>query len=215
MTVALVVAKAPVPGEVKTRLAADVGATAAADLAAAALLDTLDACEAVFERCHLSLSGSLAHARSGPEIRWRLRRWTIHPQSGDGLGQRLARAHRDAAASTNEPVVQIGMDTPHATAAYLAEVADAITSRDAVLGPADDGGWWVLALRHPRHANVLCEVPMSSPRTYAATLAALTHADAVVGRARRLNDVDTILDAAAVAAAAPTTRFAAAWGALQ
>jgi rSAM/selenodomain-associated transferase 1 len=212
MSVALVVAKAPVPGQVKTRLAADVGPSVAADLAAAAFLDTLDACEAAFERCHIALSGSLAQAQSGAEILGRLRRWTVHRQHGDGFGRRLVNAHQDAAAAAREPVVQIGMDTPQASPAFLSEVADEITRHDAVLGPAEDGGWWVLALSDPRLAHVLSSVPMSTMETYQATWDALTGAGAAVGTSRCLNDVDTIADAAAVAAAAPRSRFAAAWG---
>lgn len=216
MTVALVVAKAPVPGEVKTRLAADVGPETAAGLAAAALLDTLDACESAFARCHIALSGSLARASSGSEIETRLRRWTTHRQYGEGLGERLACAHQCvAAAAAGEPVVQVGMDTPQATSAHLCAVAAALTSHDAVLGPADDGGWWVLALRSPQHAAVLSGVPMSTPRTYDATLEALTCAGADVGPAARLSDVDTVTAAAIVAAAAPNSRFAAAWGAIR
>ena len=70
MTRALVVAKAPMPGRVKTRLGADVGMAAAADLAAAALLDTLLACADAFgaDRCLLSLDGDLCDAVRGEEI---------------------------------------------------------------------------------------------------------------------------------------------------
>jgi glycosyltransferase A (GT-A) superfamily protein (DUF2064 family) len=214
MSVALVVAKAPVPGQVKTRLAADVGPSAAADLAAAALLDTLDACESAFERCHIAVSGSLLQARSGSEIVARLHRWTVHRQHGEGFARRLVNAHLDVAAAAREPVVQIGMDTPQASTEYLSEVADQITKHDAVLGPAEDGGWWVLALSDPRLAHVLSSVPMSTTETYQATWDALIGAGAVVSMSRCLNDVDTIADAAAVAAAAPRSRFAAAWGVL-
>ena len=215
MSVALVLAKAPVAGEVKTRLAVDVGPVVAADLAAAALLDTLDACEEAFDRCHLALSGDLALARCGDEIVARLRSWVIHHQIGDGLGRRLARAHADAARAAKEPVVQIGMDTPQVTAHDLAAAADAVARHDAVLGPAADGGWWVLALREPRHAQVLGDVPMSTHETYAATLAALERNGAVVGTTPEMTDVDTVADADLVATAAPGTRFSAAWAAVR
>ena len=54
---ALVMAKAPVPGRVKTRLGARVGMEVAAELAAAALLDTIAACRSAFAECHLALDG--------------------------------------------------------------------------------------------------------------------------------------------------------------
>ena len=50
------------------------------------------------------------------------------------------------------PTVQVGMDTPQLTAADLREVAAAAATGDAVLGPAADGGWWVLALSDPAAA---------------------------------------------------------------
>jgi rSAM/selenodomain-associated transferase 1 len=211
----LVLAKAPVPGRVKTRLAASVGDRAAAWLAQAALHDTLDACEAAVgaRRCFLALDGDLADAAGGWSLAARLDGWTAVPQRGSGLGQRLVHAHADAAAlAEGSPVLQVGMDTPQATPELLRTAADLLDRRmDAVLGPADDGGWWLLGVRHPRWAEPLAGVAMSTARTGADTRAALEAAGADVGTGPRLRDVDTVADAAAVAAAAPCSRFAACW----
>jgi rSAM/selenodomain-associated transferase 1 len=209
--VVLVMAKAPVPGQVKTRLAATVGPAHAADLAAASLLDTIDVCEAAFRTCHISLAGELGGATCGPLIAHRLAHWTVHPQAEGSLGDRLARAHHDTARSAEAPVVQIGMDTPQVSADHLLEVARALTGFDAVLGPAVDGGWWVLGLRDPQHAQALADVPMSTPTTYRDTRAALERSGASVGRGGLLADVDTASDAEAVAALVGGSRFAAAW----
>ncbi len=209
-THALVVAKTPVPGQVKTRLGAGIGMERAALLACASLLDTLAACSAAFgpERCHVSLAGDLAGAVGAPEIEAALAGWTVHPQAGETFGDRLADAH----ARVPGAVVQVGMDTPHLTPALLLAAADGLDVHDAVLGPAEDGGWWVLGLRDPGAASVLRAVPMSTPTTYADTLAALVGAGLDVGATTTLRDVDEVPDAEAVARLAPTTRFAAAWG---
>ena len=87
----------------------------------------------------------------------------MHPQRGDTFGERLARAHADAAGAG--PTVQIGMDTPQVTPADLGVIARAAYEGDAVLGPATDGGWWVLALSDPAAARVLVDVEMSRPDT--------------------------------------------------
>jgi uncharacterized protein len=208
----LLVAKAPVAGRVKTRLAALVGDDVAADLAAAALLDTLDACREAAATGHLSLSGDLASAARGDEIRSALDGWTITPQVGDGLAERLVRAHEDAGPGL---VVQIGMDTPQVTAEALHAVADAMAGHDAVLAPATDGGWWALARRHADVVRHLVDVPMSTATTCADTRRALQRAGARVAHAPALTDVDTLDDAVLVARLAPTTRFAAAWRALR
>ena len=202
----LLVAKAPVPGLVKTRLAADVGEATATAVAAAALLDTIETCTLAVgpDRCRLALSGDLAEALRDDEIRTALTGWTIAPQRGNGLGERLANAH----AEVTGPVVQIGMDTPQVTPAGLLAVADGVEAADAVLAPAEDGGWWALALHDPSAATALRDVPMSTPQTYAATRSALEALGLRVAAGERLRDVDHLADVAPVATAAPGTRFA-------
>ena len=208
----LVMAKAPVPGEVKTRLGADIGAGAAAEIAAAAVLDTLDVCRVVFDDCHLALAGDLARVVQRQALLAALAGWTVHPQRGEGFAARLAHAHADVARATAAPVVQIGMDTPHVRPDQLRAVAALVgRGNDAVLGAAEDGGWWVLAVTDPRLAEPLAGVEMSTERTYGDTLAALRRAGATVAGAAAVRDVDTVGDADLAAAAAPDTRFARLW----
>lgn len=214
----LVMAKAPVEGRVKTRLGADIGMREAAGLAAAALLDTMDACVRGFgvEHCHVALDGDLSDAVDGDLVRRALAGWTVWPQRGDSFAERLVSAHADVAADAPGTVVQIGMDTPQVTPALLrGVVADldggAEGPADAVLGPAPDGGWWVLALRDSSNAAPLATVPMSTPTTCADTYRALAVAGLRVVSTAELRDVDAVRDAISIAEDAPATRFAAAW----
>jgi len=211
----LVVAKAPVAGEAKTRLGADVGYRVAADLAGAALLDTLDACEDAFPagRRVMALSGDLVRAARSAELTRHLAGWTVLPQRGRDFGTRLALAHADAAAALRGAVVQIGTDTPQVTAAQLRRIGVRLESGvyDAVVGPADDGGWWALGLTDPRWAPGLVDVPMSTDRTREATRRMLRASGARVTEVSSLRDVDTLVDAAAVACQAPFSRFAETW----
>ena len=211
--VGLVVAKAPVPGQVKTRLAASVGNVAAAELAAAALADTLESCAAAFDRCWLAVTGDLDAAVGAATLTGLLRDWTVVPQRGTGLGQRLANAHRDVGRDAGAPVVQLGMDTPQAGPDVLRGVTDQLTPNCAALCPAVDGGWWVLALPDPHAAGALATVPRSTGITGLLTCAALDRHGLRVAEAAILRDVAE--DAAAVAATAPHTRFAAAWRSTQ
>lgn len=211
-------AKAPVPGLVKTRLGAVLGDVVAASLAAAALLDTLQLCEAVYphhDARHVALAGDLCAAAMGVDIAERLGGWIVHPQRGDGFADRLAFAHSDVLAVTGVPVVQLGMDTPHLLPAELADVAARVgTGNDAVLGRAEDGGWWVLAVTQSQFAEALRGVEMSTATTYDDTLSALRAAGARVAGAAVLRDVDTVQDADAAARTAPGSRFARQWEAL-
>ncbi len=204
----LVVAKAPEPGLAKTRLAATVGDRVAADIAAAALLDTLDAVAAapVASRV-VALTGDLDAAAAAAQIRQRLESFTVIEQRGDDFADRLANAHADAAADF--PVLQIGMDTPQVTAELLTDCARRLLLAPAVLGPADDGGWWVLGVRTPAMAECLRAVPMSQPDTGEMTLKALHDNGIDVMSVERLTDFDVADDVAAVReACGPDSRFA-------
>lgn len=204
----LVVAKAPVPGLAKTRLAATVGDQLAAEIAAAALLDTLDAVAAapVADRV-VAFTGELAAAANAVEIAERLKSFTVITQRGDDFADRLANAHLDAA--NGRPVLQIGMDTPQVSAELLARCAERLGAAAAVLGHALDGGWWALGLRTPADAECLRSVPMSQPDTGKLTIAALRLRGLDVAILDELADVDGVGDVPPVrAACAPTSRFA-------
>ncbi len=204
----LVVAKAPEPGRAKTRLAATVGDRVAADIAAAALLDTLDAVAAAPVAARVvALTGDLDSAVGVADIRHRLESFTVIEQRGDNFADRLANAHADADAGY--PVLQIGMDTPQVTAELLASCARRLLETPAVLGLAHDGGWWVLGVRTPATAECLRAVPMSQPDTGELTLKALRDTGIDVTPVQQLADFDVVDDVAAVRdACGPASRFA-------
>ena len=204
----LVVAKAPEPGRAKTRLAATVGDRVAAEIAAAALLDTLDAVAATPVAARVvALTGELDAAAGAADIRRRLESFTVIGQRGDDFADRLANAHADAA--DGQPVLQIGMDTPQVTDELLASCARRLLQAQAVLGLACDGGWWVLGLQAPATAECLRSVPMSQPDTGELTLKALRDNGIDVYPVEVLSDFDIVDDVAAVREACdPASRFA-------
>jgi glycosyltransferase A (GT-A) superfamily protein (DUF2064 family) len=208
----LLVAKAPFAGRVKTRLAQSVGRETAARLAAAALLDTIRTCtDAVgAERCRLAVHGDLGSAVDGARLTDAVAGWTVFQQRGDDFGERLAHAHEDVAGAG--PVVQVGMDTPQLAASDLTGLLSALDDHDAAVGDAEDGGWWGLGLLDARHGACLAGVPMSTPTTGADTRRALQAAGLRVGGGAVLRDVDTAVDADAVAErCAPGSEFARLW----
>ena len=169
----LIMAKAPIPGLAKTRLAPHFGPEGAADLAAASLLDTLIAVRSAEVTTRIvALTGDLALARRSDEITSMLVDFTVIPQQGSGFAERLVHAHAHAAALAVSPVLQIGMDTPQVSPDLLTKAAVILTEEtvDAVIGPAADGGWWALGLSDPRIASVLADVVMSEADTGAETV---------------------------------------------
>jgi glycosyltransferase A (GT-A) superfamily protein (DUF2064 family) len=208
---ALIVAKAPVPGLAKTRLAAALGDRVAAGIAAAALLDTLDAVsDTPLAAKVVAMTGDLASACQSEAIRERLSGFTVVEQRGDSFADRLANAHADAAATAGPmPVLQIGMDTPQVTAELLTRCARALLGAHAVVGPARDGGWWLLGVADAATAECLRLVPMSRPDTGALTYAALLQTGSPVTVLEELADVDTVADISVVRAdCRPSGRFA-------
>jgi glycosyltransferase A (GT-A) superfamily protein (DUF2064 family) len=208
---ALIVAKAPVPGLAKTRLAAALGDRVAAGIAAAALLDTLDAvADTPLAAKVVAMTGDLASACQSEAIRERLSGFTVVEQRGDSFADRLANAHADAAATAGPmPVLQIGMDTPQVTAELLTRCARALLGAHAVVGPARDGGWWLLGVADAATAECLRLVPMSRPDTGALTYAALLQTGSPVIVLQELADVDTVADISVVRAdCRPSGRFA-------
>lgn len=210
----IVLAKAPEPGRVKTRLCPPATPAEAADVAAASLLDTLDATAAVpGARTLVAMTGRLAAAARQPELTTALRSVTTTAQRGDGLAERIVAAHHDAAGRfRGRPTLLLGMDTPQVDAALLAECLGRLARADAVLGPTNDGGWWALGLRDPRAAGPVADVPMSRDDTGELTLRALRATGLRVAVLPELTDVDTAADATEVARAVPGGRFAAAVG---
>lgn len=202
MAALMVLAKAPVPGRVKTRLCPPCTPEEASELAAAALADTLDvALRAGAERVLLVLDG-------GPPA-W-LPRVEVMPQRGDGLADRLAAAFDDVRGRA----LLVGMDTPQVTPELLAAgLARLRAGAPAVLGPALDGGYWAIGLQRP-DARVFAGIPMSSPTTRGAQESRLIGLGMTPALLPALRDVDCVADAAAVSRAAPDGRFARAFRAL-
>jgi uncharacterized protein len=194
----IVLAKAPRPGASKTRLCPPCTPVQAAALARAALGDTLDAVLA-------TPAARRVLVLEGPADDWIPSGVEIIAQRGGSLDERLAHAFADV----GDPALLVGMDTPQATPADLADglarlmAADA----DAVLGPAHDGGYWAIGLREP-DLSAFVGVPMSTAHTGRSQLERLRSLGLRVALLPVLRDVDRIADAHAVAALAPGGRFA-------
>ena len=196
----MVIAKEPVPGRVKTRLTPPYTPAEAAELAEAALADTLATVASVnAARRVLALAGTPGG--------WLPPGFVVIGQRGGGLDERIAWALADAWATCSAPLVLIGMDTPQVTPALLAQAAEPLVSgaADATFGMAEDGGFWLLGLREIDPALVL-GVPMSRSDTGSLQLARLRQAGLRVRLLPELADVDTADEAGRIAAATPGSR---------
>jgi rSAM/selenodomain-associated transferase 1 len=163
-------AKAPVPGRVKTRLVPPLTPEEAASVARACLEDTLR----VFvpaggdTEVRLFLDGrpdaALAAFASSLGV-------PVVPQAAGDLGTRLIAAFRALRARGANRVLALGSDSPTVEPGRLREAFRALDSFDVVLGPADDGGYWLIGTRNEGADGVFQDIPWSTSGVIRATLA--------------------------------------------
>ncbi|MBL28704.1 MAG: hypothetical protein CMM50_14250 [Rhodospirillaceae bacterium] len=177
----IVFLKVPRIGRVKSRLAADIGPAAA-------------------WRFYRDTTTTVLRRLSG-DRRWRtwialspddgrFPAWPALPGFGQGSGDIGVRMDRAMRRPPPGPVVLVGGDVPDIRRADIAAAFRALGDHDAVFGPAQDGGFWLVGMRRrPRHVYPYRGVPWSSPETLARTIANLTphHRVAFVAT---LDDVD-------------------------
>lgn len=191
----LVFAKAPVPGKVKTRLAQSIGAARAARVYGDLLATTM-------AHAHLARRmGKVARVElwgapdcEDPLLSGMARAFgaSCHCQRGDDLGERMHHAIADALARAPAALL-IGTDCPLLDPRRLGEAAAALAQRDAVLIPAEDGGYVLVGGRRPLPFD---GVRWSSPHALADTLAAFTRAGIEHVALSPAWDVDTAADLA-------------------
>ena len=189
--VLIVFARAPEVGRVKTRLAAEVG-----DSTALAIYRRLAERVLAAVQANGSYSITVAYAPGG--ARRAMREWlgtevALRPQAGGDLGARMAGAIGDAIAAGAERVVVIGTDCPQVTAAVVQEAFDRLDAADLVLGPAMDGGYYLIGMAR-LHSRLFEDVPWSSPDTLRITLESARAAGLSVELLEQRRDIDTADD---------------------
>jgi uncharacterized protein len=190
--VVLIFVRAPERGRVKTRLAADIGENAALAVYERLGRKTVDAARALggavrVRVCHTpDEAGDAVAAWLGGGVEYRGQR------DGD-LGARMARAFADAFAEGAERVLIVGSDLPGLTPDLLRDALALLDDHAAVLGPARDGGYYLLGLRQSM-PDLFRDVPWSTDRVLEVTLERFAAAGITPAMLPELNDVDTADD---------------------
>lgn len=162
----VVFVKAPVLGRVKTRLARDIGWTAATGF-------YRQTTETVLRRLARDPRWTIHLAVTPDRDRFRKGLWLPRlarlPQKGGDLGRRM---HRPMTTLPPGPVVIIGTDVPGIRAAHIAAAFRALGRCDAVFGPASDGGYWLVGLkRRPKVIDIFRDVRWSTEHALQDTIA--------------------------------------------
>ena len=191
--VVIVFAKAPRPGEVKTRMCPPLSHGEAAELYASMLADVLEATARAAQSLGIdpvlavhppALCGELARDVPTP--------FRVVPQRGADLAARMAWAVREAAAGGVARMLLRGSDSPTLDGAALASAFDGLDAHDVVLRPDRDGGYNLVGLRRP--TPEIFDHPMSTASVMADTLARASARGLLVQVAEPGFDLDTPAD---------------------
>ncbi len=158
-------AKAPRSGEVKTRLAAEIGAEAALDFYRSCLATALGELGAAGRPWRLRIAVTPDEAIDDPVWPGTVERC---PQGAGDLGERMLRVLSQA--HPNAPVLIVGSDIPELTAAHVERARSALADHDLVIGPSPDGGYWLIGARRPPPQSLFEAVRWSTPNALADTL---------------------------------------------
>ena len=178
----IIFVKAPRAGFVKTRLAAAIGNEAACN-AYRQLAETVLAKLAPLPHAELRFTPNDAENEITP---WLSVGWTARPQGEGDLGERMHRAFTEA----NGPAIIIGSDCPQVELSDFQTAAKALQTHDAVIGPATDGGYWLIGLNAPCPA-LFKNIKWSTSDVLPKTLEKASAAGLSVQLLRELADVDT------------------------
>jgi len=200
----LIFAREPVLGQVKTRLAAGIGPEAALATYRELLALTATAVAAAQVPATVWLAEAPAgHALGSPtevqlaEARpeWPGLPWRVQPAAGS-LGERMAHAFAEAFAAGAGHVVIIGTDCPGLTADILHQAFAQLATHDLVVGPATDGGYYLLGMNKLHH-TLFTNKQWSTDTVLSATLADAEHLGLRVAQLPTLADIDSASDLAA------------------
>ena len=186
-TALMLMVKAPEAGQAKTRLTPALSDAGAAALAQAFLRDSLAVWRDADAQVTLATTGEF-----DASMRAELSDWKQEPQGPGGLGQRLERVLRSALA-THDVAIVVGTDIPGVGELELRETRRLLQTHDAVLGPAEDGGFYWLALRRCP-PGLLTNIPWSDASTGKRTQERLELAGMRVALLGTRFDVDTPTD---------------------
>ena len=193
----MIFAKAPIPGEVKTRLCPPLTPDEAATLHGSFVLDMLERTTLAVAKLQLPFHRYLACAPSSELVFFKImeERQGVHllDQAGEDLGQRMHRTSVDVFAKGYKQVIIVGTDVPTLPLSVYQEALAILGRSDVALGPALDGGYYLIGLTQPAE-QLFTGVPWSTDQVLAVTQQQAKTLGLSVELTTAWRDVDTIAD---------------------
>jgi hypothetical protein len=179
----------PAPGKTKTRLIPSLGPAGAAEVQRRMTEHVVRrAWEFSLER---SAFIEIRYEGGGKHLmeRWLGRRFTYRRQGAGDIGARMARVFQESFAGGAERIVLIGADCPGVTVGILHDAFNALDVNDVVLGPAHDGGYYLIGLRRPID-ELFMRVPWGGRQVRERTMQIAGNLGCSIGVLKALDDVD-------------------------
>lgn len=186
----LIFVKEPISGQVKTRLAVGIGADAACAVYRRCVERTLERLSGLREDITLCVEPVEA---TGRIRRWLGSAWSMQPQSGGTLGERLADATSRTFTAGADRIVVIGTDSPWIDDVLVEQAFSVMERADLVLGPAADGGYYLVGLAKPT-PGLFRGIPWSTSRVLDQTLANARTLGRAVSLLSEGYDIDRLTD---------------------
>jgi rSAM/selenodomain-associated transferase 1 len=193
----VIFAKAPIPGEVKTRLCPPLTPDEAATLHGSFVLDMLERTKLSVATLQLPFHRYLACSPSSDLVFFKIMEERqgvrLLDQVGEDLGRRMHRIFLNLFAKGYEQVIIVGTDVPTLPLSVYQEAFAMLGRSDMVLGPALDGGYYLIGLKQPAE-QLFTRVPWSTDQVLAVTQQNAKALGLSVGLTTLWRDVDTITD---------------------
>jgi rSAM/selenodomain-associated transferase 1 len=196
--IALVIfAKAPIPGQVKTRLCPPLTPDEAATLHGSFVLDTLERTKAAVTKFKLPLDRYLACAPASTHVFFKIMEERqgvqLIDQLGEDIGARMHHTFDTLFARGYKQVVMVGTDVPSLPLEQYKQACTLLASHDLVLGPALDGGYYLIGLKRPM-PNLFTGIPWSTGQVLSLTQEKARTLKLTVAVTDPWRDVDTAED---------------------
>jgi rSAM/selenodomain-associated transferase 2/rSAM/selenodomain-associated transferase 1 len=185
----IVFGRYPVPGRTKTRLIPLLGAARAADLQRDLTERTLRADRRVAQGRPVVLEACFEGGSLSKLQRWLGPGLILSAQGSGDLGERMKAAFLRAFRQGAERVILHGTDVPDLAAHHIREAYDALKSRDLVLGPSTDGGYWLIGMNKP--ADLFDRMEWGTASVFSQTISAARRQGLSVHVLSPLTDIDT------------------------
>lgn len=193
----VIFAKAPIPGQVKTRLCPALTEDEAATLHGSFVLDTLERTKAAVTKFKLPVDRYLACAPSSTHVFFRIMEArhgvTLLDQEGEDLGMRMRQAFNTLFTRGYRQVCVVGTDVPSLPLTHYRDAVESLTRHDLVLGPAQDGGYYLIGMTTP-HPHLFEGIPWSTDQVLALTQQKAKADGLNLALLPVWNDVDTVED---------------------